>query len=119
MNPPRALWLPFEVDDFAATRAFYVDGLGLSVVDQWVAGAERGVVLRAADAAYVELVSPGIRRSAPLAFELPDRASVDAVHARLVGVEVLRPPGVYPRGHYGFEVRDPAGTPVMLWHEHD
>ncbi|SDC62080.1 VOC family protein [Actinokineospora iranica] len=118
MSGPRALWVPFEIDNFAQTRSFYVDRLGMSVVDEWSVDGEHGVVLRAAENAYVELVAPGLRRQAPVAFELGSQAEVDAAFAHVGDVEVVRPPGRYPRGHYGFEVRDPAGAHLMLWHEH-
>ncbi|MFC0432734.1 VOC family protein [Kutzneria buriramensis] len=110
---PIALWLPYEVEDLQAATEFYTVRLGLSEVDRF----EGGVVLRAADGAYVELAAAGSPRPAPLAFELATDAEVDAAFAGLHGVEVLRGPGRYPRGHYGFEVRGPAGATVMIWSE--
>jgi catechol 2,3-dioxygenase-like lactoylglutathione lyase family enzyme len=110
---PVALWLPYEVEDLPAAVEFYTIRLGLSEVDRF----EGGVVLRAADGAYVELAAAGSPRPAPLAFELATDAEVDAAFAGLHGVEVGRGPGRYPRGHYGFEVRGPAGATVMIWSE--
>ncbi|MGQ0839784.1 VOC family protein [Actinokineospora sp.] len=117
MTSPRALWIPIEVDDFDTAHEFYTSRLGLSAVDGWSTESERGVVLRAGEGAYVELVSPGRHRAPPLAFQLGDRTEVDRVFAALGPAKVIRPPARYPRGHYGFEALDPAGTHVMLWHE--
>jgi catechol 2,3-dioxygenase-like lactoylglutathione lyase family enzyme len=108
----RALWLPYEVADVAASTRFYTDHLGLSVVDGWDSGGESGVVLRVAGAAYLELASPGTGAPAPVAFELADRAAVDAAHQRLAGT----PPRRFPRGHYGFDAPSPLGR-VMVWSE--
>jgi catechol 2,3-dioxygenase-like lactoylglutathione lyase family enzyme len=116
VRPPRALWLPYEVVDLDAAIRFWTVHLGLSKVDGWDRDGERGVVLHAADAAYVELVTGPDRvrrdRVAPPAFELADTAAVDAVCATLAGS-----PHRYPRGHYGFTVSGPAGAPVMIWSE--
>jgi catechol 2,3-dioxygenase-like lactoylglutathione lyase family enzyme len=107
------LWVPFSVPDLDAATAFYT-GLGLSIVDGWDSRHERGVVLRVAEGAFVELVSPGDRADPSLALEVAD---VDEAFARVTG-DVLVGPHRYPRGHYGFEVRGPAGARVMLWSEH-
>jgi catechol 2,3-dioxygenase-like lactoylglutathione lyase family enzyme len=116
---PRALWLPFEVEDLDQATRFYTDRLGLSVVDGWDRDGERGVVLRAADGAFVELVSPGAGHPPMLAFEMADESEVDGSYARWrsggnIGVS---PPHRYPRGHYGFTARGPAGATVMVWSE--
>jgi hypothetical protein len=80
------------------------------------------VVLRAADAAYVELVS-GTAIGGPvadggsaglLAFELADRAAVDAAHARAARSSA---PRVFPRGHRGFPLAGPAGARLLIWSE--
>jgi len=105
------LWLPYEVADLDRAHRFWTVHLGLSQVDGWERDGERGVVLRAADAAFVELVS-GPDRPGPPAFEMAGEAEVDAVAAALGG-QAHR----YPRGHYGFTVRGPAGAPVMVWSE--
>ena len=113
------LWLPFTVADLPAAVAFYRDRLGLPVVDDWSRDGARdgseGVVL-AAGPAFVELVSPASGDGPLLAFEVTD---VDAALARLrpTADEVVAPPHHYPRGHYGFEVRGPAGATVMVWGE--
>lgn len=120
MNPIRALWIPFEVADIDEPRAFYRDRLGLSEVDSWSAGAERGTVLRAAPGAFLEFVSSGGRQQTgppPLAFELPTVEAVRESFAAFRDRAVVRPPGPYPRGHYGFEIAGPADTNVMVWTE--
>lgn len=75
-----------------------------------------GTVLRAADGAYIELAKAK-DRPAPLAFQLRTDAEVDDAFAALRSEELVRGPGRYPRGHYGFEVRGPAGATVMIWSE--
>jgi len=116
-----SLWLPFEVDDLDAARRFYADRLGLEPVDGWQRDGERGVVLRAAGSAFIELVSPvsGDPRAFVVAFEHRSRAQVDAAFGRLAPrpEEIAAPPHTYPRGHYGFALRGPAGVDVMLWSE--
>ena len=112
---PIGLWLPYEVDDLDAATRFYTVRLGLSEVDRF----DDGVVLRAADGAYVELAQAGADRPAPVAFELATDAEVEAAYTALRPgpAELVRGPGRYPRGHYGFEVRGPAGATVMIWSE--
>ncbi len=108
----RALWLPYEVADVGAATAFYTDHLGLSIVDGWYHDGESGIVLRVGGAAYLELASPGAGAPAPVAFELVDRAAVDALHRELAA----SPPRRFPRGHYGFDAPSPAGR-IMVWSE--
>lgn len=110
------LWLPFTVDDLAPAVAFYRDRVGLPAVDGWRRDGEEGVVL-AAGSAFVELVAPREAGPAPVAFEVSDVSEVDAVFARMGDVAVVEPPHRYPRGHYGFAVRGPAGATVMVWSE--
>jgi catechol 2,3-dioxygenase-like lactoylglutathione lyase family enzyme len=113
---PRALWIPFQVDDLAAAVRFYTDRIGLSVVDSWERDGERGAVLRVAEGAFVELVSPGARHPPLIAFEEADESEVDARHARWAG-EIPPAPYRHPRGHYGFIAPGPAGVNVMVWSE--
>ena len=114
----RALWLPFEVEDLATATEFYTNRLGLSVVDSWDRDGERGVVLRAAAGAFVELVSPGDGHPPMLAFELANESEVDDSYARLFrGAGGTVPPHRHPRGHYGFTAAGPAGVTVMVWSE--
>jgi catechol 2,3-dioxygenase-like lactoylglutathione lyase family enzyme len=111
---PIGLWLPYEVDDLDAATRFYTVRLGLSEVDRF----DEGVVLRAADGAYVELAQ-AMDKPAPVAFQLATVAEVEAAYTALRprSDELVRGPGRYPRGHYGFEVRGPAGATVMIWSE--
>lgn len=116
----RALWLPYQVADLAAATRFYTEHLGLAPVDGWDRRGEQGVVLRAAHAAYVELVAGDAPEgpaaagegAALLAFELPDRSAVDAAHARS---RLPLGPRTYPRGHRGFELAGPAGARLLIW----
>jgi catechol 2,3-dioxygenase-like lactoylglutathione lyase family enzyme len=109
---PRALWLPYEVDDLEAARKFYTVQLGLSEVDRF----DNGVVLQAAESAYIELAEAR-DKPAPLAFQLHTDAEVEDAYAILRSEDLKRDLGRYPRGHYGFEVRGPAGATVMIWSE--
>ena len=67
---PRALWLPYTVTDVDAAEHFYSVNLSMATVDRWRRDGERGVVLRATGAAYVELVAPAGGPGTVLAFEL-------------------------------------------------
>jgi catechol 2,3-dioxygenase-like lactoylglutathione lyase family enzyme len=119
---PQALWLPYAVADLDAATRFYSEQLDLTPVDGWDRPGERGVVLRAADAAYIELVAgtalggpvAGIDAAALLAFQLADRSAVDRAHVR-----AGRPsaPRVFPRGHRGFPLAGPAGARLLIWSE--
>ncbi len=129
------LWLPYQVRDLPAAEQFLTDRLGLTTVDWWDRPGESGRVLAGIDPGgsgagsgsggcgpadggpVLELVTGPVDRALPPAFELPDRAGVDALHRRFAAAEITRPPGRYPRGHYGFEVRAPAGFPLMIWSE--
>ncbi|MFL6140293.1 MAG: VOC family protein [Labedaea sp.] len=114
----RALWLPFEVEDLDEATRFYTGHLGLSIVDSWDRDGERGVVLRVADGAFVELVSPGAGHPPVLAFEVAGRSEVDDCHDRWSGGGGGVPrPHRHPRGHYGFTAAGPAGATVMVWSE--
>ena len=112
---PRALWIPFEVDDLEATTRFFTEHIGLSVVDGWEREGERGVVLRVADGAFIELVSPGVGHPPLIAFEHADESEVDSVYTRFAGTNPE--PHRHPMGHYGFIVDSPVGARVMVWSE--
>lgn len=114
---PVAAWLPFEVATLEPVARFYAARLGMSEVDEWRRGGERGVVLRVPGPAYVELVRPAPGAPAgprvALALQLDGDRAVDAARVELGG----EPPVRFPRGHYGFTTTDPAGTPILLWSE--
>ena len=129
------LWLPYRVRDLAAAETFLTKRLGMSIVDWWDRDGEVGRVLAFADdpaapvsgpapperagwgGPVVELVSAADDRADPPAIELASVAAVDAMARRFPPGEVSRPPGRYPRGHYGFEVTMPGGFPLMIWSE--
>jgi catechol 2,3-dioxygenase-like lactoylglutathione lyase family enzyme len=113
----KALWIPFVVTDLDASVRFYTEHLGLSVVDGWDRAGERGVVLRAAAGAFIELVSPGDAGEVPLAFELASVAEVDRSFSDWTSPAAILAPRRYARGHYGFEVRGPASAVIMVWSE--
>jgi catechol 2,3-dioxygenase-like lactoylglutathione lyase family enzyme len=110
----RALWLPYEVADVEVAAAFFTDHLGLSAVDSFDRDGERGVVLKVADAAFLELASPGAGAPAPVAFELASAAHVDAAYLRFGTAGAA--PRRFPRGHYGFDAPSPVGR-IMVWSE--
>jgi len=112
------LWIPHTVADARAAARHFTVHLGLSEVDSWRRPGETGVVL-AAGRAYLEFVSPGEPTPAPLAFELATRDAVDRVYSGIAPADVSTAPRRYPRGHYGFEARGPAGTQLMIWSERD
>lgn len=112
---PRALWIPFEVDDLDAAKDFFTERLGLSVVDGWDTGTERGVVLKVAEGAFIELVSPSAGHPPLLAFELAAESEVDDLRARWAGQG--GEPHRHPRGHYGFIAPGPTGMDVLVWSE--
>jgi catechol 2,3-dioxygenase-like lactoylglutathione lyase family enzyme len=117
MSRPVALWLPYQVRDLPAATGFYTGHLGLSEVDSWQRDGERGVVLKVADLAYLELAAGPIDRRDPVALEFADHAVLAQVHA---GFGPAAPPMTrFPRGHHGFTVTGPAGAPLMLWRERD
>ena len=72
--------------------------------------------------ARIEIVRPDratapATAAAPIALELPNRTSVDDLHRRLGDRTGGAEPAMFPRGHYGFTVADPAGHRVLLWTE--
>ena len=113
-----ALWLPFTVADVAGAAHFYTTRLGLAVADSWDRDGDHGVVLRAGGA-HLEFANGVPTTDPPLAFELDGVDDVDRAFARMgpPTARLLAPPHRYRRGHYGFEVRGPAGEHVMIWSE--
>lgn len=116
---PKAVWLPYEVADLDRAAEFYTVHLGLSKVDGWERGGERGVVLHVPGPAYVELVQPAPGATAgprvAFALELADDNGVDAAHAETA--QGPDRPVRFPRGHYGFTARDPDELPILIWSE--
>jgi catechol 2,3-dioxygenase-like lactoylglutathione lyase family enzyme len=110
----RALWLPYEVSDLDAAVTFYTDHLGLKTVDGWDRSGSRGVVLRVAGAAFVELATPGSGAPARVAVELDSHEAVDRVFRRLPDAS---PPRRFERGHYGFDTEAPGPGRLMVWSE--
>ncbi|NUT36016.1 MAG: VOC family protein [Hamadaea sp.] len=110
------LWAPLEVEDLDRSAAFYEGLLRLSPIDAWQRDGERGAVYDAGGG-RIEIVQPPSRTAPPAyALELPDRASVDAVH-QAAGPAAETSAGVFPRGHYGFVLADPDGHRVLIWTE--
>ncbi|RZS36830.1 hypothetical protein EV193_10664 [Herbihabitans rhizosphaerae] len=121
---PNALWLPYQVSDVDSAVRYFTDHIGLSQVDEWRRDGEHGAVLRVADGAYLEFVSPQMGSQpetvVPLAFELSSVREVDELFIRWSpsDEDIVHRPHTYPRGHYGFELRGgPAGAHVMVWSE--
>jgi len=108
----RALWLPYEVSDLDAAVAFYTDHLGLTTVDGWDRPGSRGVVLRVAEAAFVELATPGSGAPAAVAVELSSHRAVDATWRNFKNAD---PPRRFDRGHYGFDADAPGPGRLMVW----
>jgi catechol 2,3-dioxygenase-like lactoylglutathione lyase family enzyme len=108
----RALWLPYEVSDLDAAVSFYTDHLGLPTVDGWDRPGSRGVVLRVADAAFVELATPGSGAPARVAVELDSHDAVDRAWRRFA---LAGPPRRFDRGHYGFDAEAPGPGRLMVW----
>jgi len=104
------LWVPLQVVDVAASVAFYRDRLGLPLRERWERPGDWGAVLSIGDGRLEVARDGGQSIGGGLAIELSSRADVDR-HAG----SVL--PKVYPRGHYGVEVFDPDGHPVLLFTE--
>ena len=108
----RALWLPYEVSDLDAAVSFYTDHLGLPTVDGWDRPGSRGIVLRVAEAAFVELATPGSGAPAAVAVELSSHRAVDATWRNFKNVD---PPRRFDRGHYGFDADAPGPGRLMVW----
>lgn len=110
------LWAPLEVEDFDRSAAFYGGLLRLRPIDEWQRDGERGAVYDAGGG-RVEIVQPATAAKPPAyALELPDRASVAAVH-QAAGPAGETTPTVFPRGHFGFVLADPDGHRILVWTE--
>ena len=106
---------------FDRSLAFYRDGVGLTVVEEWTEFGH-GAVLTAGGHARVELIDQPDGAVAPaasvfLGLQVHD---VDDVHERLmaVGADVRSPPAEKPWGGRGFVVFDPNGVAVNIYTEY-
>jgi len=114
MAEPRVTGLrsvEFGVADVAATRRFYEARWGLAPVEE----RDGRAYLRASGPEHHIVVlhktpSPGVVRTN---FAAPDKAAVDALHAKAAGfgAEIVTAPAALdaPGGGYGFDFRDPDG----------
>ena len=119
-NGPMLDHLSIQVADPAASAAFY-DAVLPSVGGGRVLDFGRVIGFGVGDKPDFWIGpladAPGTAREVHIAFEAPDRASVDAFHAAAVaaGAEVLHAPRVWTEYHpdyYGAFVRDPDGNNV-------
>jgi uncharacterized glyoxalase superfamily protein PhnB len=105
--------------DYDVSRGFYGDVLGFPVHEVWDEDDGRGTLFRAG-AGIIEVIEdsphhPAARpQGVALALEADD---VDALYERVRerGVEVTDPIADRPWGHRNFEVRDPAGLPLVFF----
>ena len=107
-----------ESDDFEATRAFYVDMLGLTVaMDDSDGDGFLGLASSANPSAQIVVAAPGVEESLPrFGIDVGDAAAVDAVHAEALrrGLRVVYPLTDEPWGIRRFFVEDPSGAVVSL-----
>lgn len=110
----------FTAKDFAASVAFYRDGLGLSMDHEWNYGpADRGIVFFAA-AGMVEFfaLAPGADYVQPQGISMLLQVDdVDAWYTLLQqrGLTITQPPTTYPWGHRTMRLLDPDGIVVSLF----
>jgi catechol 2,3-dioxygenase-like lactoylglutathione lyase family enzyme len=107
-------------DNLGASLAFYRDGLGLQVVDEWEQ-LGRGALLRVGAETDLELIElDGVERPAEprmgIGLEVDDDL-VDEIYDRLVarGHTVKGPPRLRPWGKRGFGALGPNGEPVNVY----
>lgn len=110
----------FRVADFAASVAFYRDGLGMEELKSWDRPEGAGIILRSGPDQELEFFGPpasghhdhAIARGTELAFQVQD---VDSLHDRLreTGIPIARGLVDNPWGDRSFGVDDPDG--VRIW----
>jgi catechol 2,3-dioxygenase-like lactoylglutathione lyase family enzyme len=107
-------------DDLAASLAFYRDGLGLEVVEEWEE-LGRGALLRIGAETDLELIElEGVEQPAEprmgIGLEVDDDR-VDEIYHRLVaqGSTVKGPPTLRAWGKRGFGALGPNGEPVNVY----
>ena len=105
-----------------ALRAFYRDVLRLPETGGWDSPGDRGSFLSAGEA-EMELMEQDLETAGVLAGAEPgwhlalEVEDLEAEYARLrgLGVPVAREILTHPWGSRDFVVRDPAGTPIILF----
>ncbi len=104
--------------DFAASRRFYEDALGLSVYREYGAGGTVSGVVYFAGGGFLELGlgTPGGVSLGAEGFLWWQVADVAATHAELVGrgVEIDSPPTQMPWGLVEMWIHDPDGVRIAI-----
>lgn len=120
------LRVALTVDDYDRALAFYRDGLGLSVVEEWARPEGRGAILAAGratlevlsrdQAEHIDEVEVGRRVAGPvrLAIEVPDSAA-SAEQLEAAGAERLSEPVVTPWGDRNVRLQAPDGMQLTLF----
>jgi catechol 2,3-dioxygenase-like lactoylglutathione lyase family enzyme len=129
MNGVRSLKTMLRCSDFAAARRFYVDVLGLDVVEEWASRGDLGCIVSFGEGGgLLELLAtdPDHPKHRP-AFEegvANDKMelqihvdSVDSWVERLADVTQVEGPVTRPWGNRYLWVRDPDGVRVALFQE--
>jgi catechol 2,3-dioxygenase-like lactoylglutathione lyase family enzyme len=125
----RSLKAMLRARDYDAARTFYVDVLGLSVVEAWDQPGDKGCIVAFGDGGgggFLEILapSPDNPKHRP-AFDLPVASDkielqihvddVDAWAARLAGVVQTEGPVTRPWGNRYLWLRDPDGVRIALF----
>ena len=120
MQPLRPSLAVFVVptSKLAESLAFYRDGVGLELLEEW-SDMGRGALLAASAGAQVELIEQeGVVDTPEPRVALGLQVTgVDLVYERLIamGTRAKAPPRVRPWGMYGFGVLDPNGVPINVY----
>lgn len=108
-----------ETPQFDESVAFYTELVGLTVVESWDEGADRGAILALGDSptgqAFLELAPTALPKShdaISLQFRVTD---IDAVAERLRDRWPFRGPEQRPWGSTYLYLKDPAGVRVILY----
>jgi catechol 2,3-dioxygenase-like lactoylglutathione lyase family enzyme len=119
LQPYRSVFV-IPTDDLAASLAFYRDGLGIVVVEEWDE-LGRGALLRLGAETDLELIElAGVQRPPEprmgIGLEVEDHL-VDEIYERLVaqGYRVKGPPVVRAWGKRGFGALGPNGEPINVY----
>ncbi len=108
-----------ETSKFDESVAFYTELVGLTVVDSWDEGADKGAILGLSDAktgqAFLELAPTDLPKSHD-AISLQFRVSdIEAVAERLRDRWPFRGPEKRPWGSTYLYLTDPSGVHVILY----